>query len=538
MKKIITTLFAILFTINALAIDVWDGTASPWTNGSGTVNEPYLIETAENLAYLAQKVNEGYQAQGLEVFKGVYFMMTDDIDLNNINWTPIGNVNMNMQGYYFAGIFDGWYHTIDHLRIQTSADVCGLFAGLGGAKESSLDDGGIVRHLYITNGNITSTGTGVGGIVGVVAGDGRIDQCSFSGTISVSNSGSYCGAGGIVAAAAENSVIIQCSFHGSITAQNSTFTGAAGAGGIVGLAMNQAWLEGCYNTGNITGSALLLSVAAGIVGATLQDNNITIHDCYNVGTVNANTKGGIFGMISPINPTKEETEMTVFNSYYLNTCGGTTSYGTSMTSSAMQTEDFIYQLNEDVWLRHNFVMDNGSNNGYPINTMSGFIVNEASDVTHNSATISAEIHQGNDSFTGAYFTIYKEGSSDELQVEIGTDGHVEALLEDLDDDTTYSYFLHIDCADGAYLSSGTPHYFVTEVDGINEISNNGIKVYPNPTSDFIFIENIEPQLVTIYSTDGKMIKTIENANIIDVRDLEKGIYLINIDGTANKIVVE
>ena len=170
--------------------------------------------------------------------------------------------------------------------------------------------------------------------------------------------------------------------------------------------------------------------------------------------------------------------------------------------------------------------------------MSGFIVNEATDVTHHSATISAEIHQGNDSFTGAYFTIYKEGSSDEIQVEIDTDGHVEALLEDLDDDTTYSYFLHIDCADGAYLSSGTPHYFVTDVDGINKISDYGFQIYPNPTSDFIFIENIEPQSVTIYSLDGKMIKTVENANVIDVRDLNKGIYLINIDGAVNKIVVE
>lgn len=132
MKKIFTTFIAILLTINAFALDVWDGSASPWTNGSGTSSDPYLIETAANLAYLAQKVNEGYQAQGMAVFKGVYFLMTDDLDLNNINWTPIGNVNMNMEGYYFAGIFDGWYHNIDHLKIQTNADVCGLFAGLSG----------------------------------------------------------------------------------------------------------------------------------------------------------------------------------------------------------------------------------------------------------------------------------------------------------------------------------------------------------------------------------------------------------------------
>ena len=61
--------------------------------------------------------------------------------------------------------------------------------------------------------------------------------------------------------------------------------------------------------------------------------------------------------------------------------------------------------------------------------------------------------------------------------------------------------------------------------------------YPNPTSDFICIKNIEPQHVTIYSLDGKLIKTVENTNVIDVRDLNKGVYLINIDGTIKKFEV-
>ena len=161
MKKFVITIIAILLTINSFALDVWDGTAASWTQGTGTVSNPYLIETAANLAYLAQKVNEGYQAQGQEVFKGKYFLMTDDFDLNNINWTPIGNVNMNLQGYYFGGIFEGWYHNIDHLKIQTSTEVCGLFGGAG--------DEAVIQHLSVTNGDITSTGVGVGGIIGIVA---------------------------------------------------------------------------------------------------------------------------------------------------------------------------------------------------------------------------------------------------------------------------------------------------------------------------------------------------------------------------------
>ncbi len=535
MKKLFTTLFAILLTINAFALDVWDGTASPWTNGTGTSSAPYLIETAANLAYLAQKVNEGYQAQGMEVFKNVYFLMTDDLDLNNINWTPIGNVNMSMQGYYFAGIFDGWYHNIDHLKIQSSADVCGLFGGLGGYSEGSQYGFGVIQHLSVTNGNITSTGTGVGGIVGAVAGEARVYQCSFSGTISVSNSSSYCGAGGIAAAAAQNSDISECSFHGSITATNSGgFTGAGGAGGIVGIAMDNASIYSCYNTGNITASSFMLNVAAGIVAATLQENSVSVKCCYNVGTVSASTKGGIFGMVSPINPTKDETAIEVWNCYYLNTCGGTTNYGTSMTANEMQSEDFLVSLGG----LHIFVMDNGTNNGYPIHSLTSSRVFEATEITAHSAYLSADLHKGNSEVTRAYLSYGILDSTEITEIDIANDGFVEVTLEDLEANTFYTFNVSMEFDDGVILTS-EPHYFETlDNTGISEIQNSNIYVYPNPTSDFIYIYNIEPQLVTIYSLNGKTVKTVENANVVDVRDLDEGLYLINIGGTIKKFVVE
>ena len=107
MKKLFTLIGAIALTCNLMAVNVWDGTSEPWTNGNGTYDDPYLIETASNLAYLAEKVNEGYQAQGMAVFAETYFLMTEDLDLNNINWTPIGYVNTSLEGFYFAGVFDG-----------------------------------------------------------------------------------------------------------------------------------------------------------------------------------------------------------------------------------------------------------------------------------------------------------------------------------------------------------------------------------------------------------------------------------------------
>ena len=69
----------------AVAWDSWDGTAaSGFAYGSGTSSSPYVIETAEQLAYLAQSVNSGNS------YSGKYISLESNIDLCNINWTPIG----------------------------------------------------------------------------------------------------------------------------------------------------------------------------------------------------------------------------------------------------------------------------------------------------------------------------------------------------------------------------------------------------------------------------------------------------------------
>ena len=534
MKKLFTLLGAIALTLNMMAVNVWDGSSEPWTNGSGTENDPYLIETAANLAYLAEKVNEGYQAQGMAVFRYTYFLMTDDFDLNNINWTPIGNVNMNMEGFYFAGIFDGWYHNIDHLRIQSNADVCGLFAGLGGEQGPPPSDlTGQIRHLSVTNGNITSTGIGVGGIVGGMAGEALVFQCSFSGTISVSNSGSFCGAGGIAAAVAESAGIGECFFNGNINATNNAFTGAAGAGGIVGIAMDNAAISECYNTGNITGNAMILSVAAGIVGATLQENNVFVHSCYNVGLLNASTRGGIFGMVSPINPMKEEGSIEVSNCFYLNTCGGTTDYGTSMTSDEMKTEQFKNQIDMS---SHSFVMDNGTNNGYPIHALTTYRLYEATEVTDHSAVLSADIHKGNSDLARAYFLYGVWDAPELIEIDVDTDGYVEAILENLESETDYVFYFTLQFSDGSMMS-GSPQSFATGYDVVASLETPEVEVYPNPAVDVIHIQGVDIAELQVFNTMGQLVKTVRGMNEVNLSDLANGHYLLRIkDGEGRSTV--
>jgi len=118
MRKAISLFLTFLFVIIPLSgcniatkTDVWDGTvAESFADGSGTPKDPFIIDKASQLAFLASNVNNGND------YEGKYFKLNCDIDLNYIEWTPIGN-GINS----FSGIFDGDGHTIYHLKIVSGA---------------------------------------------------------------------------------------------------------------------------------------------------------------------------------------------------------------------------------------------------------------------------------------------------------------------------------------------------------------------------------------------------------------------------------
>lgn len=117
--------------------DKWNGSiAKSYARGSGTESDPYIIETSSQLAFLAKKVNSG------ATFSGKYFVLNNDLDLDQKEWTPIGN-----RKYSFAGNFDGNGHTICQLKISKTAEydtskgtygVVGLFGSCQNASISNL----------------------------------------------------------------------------------------------------------------------------------------------------------------------------------------------------------------------------------------------------------------------------------------------------------------------------------------------------------------------------------------------------------------
>lgn len=132
----------------------WDNEISISLSGKGTQEEPYLISTAADLAYLANKVNTQTSAPSYE-----YYKLTDNINLNYNEWKPIGIYGDENQ--YFYGSFDGNGYTVSDMFISSANEG---YVGLFGYVKDSL-----IQNLNITGvieGISTSASVNIGGIIG------------------------------------------------------------------------------------------------------------------------------------------------------------------------------------------------------------------------------------------------------------------------------------------------------------------------------------------------------------------------------------
>lgn len=229
----------------ALAADgtAWDGSAYAITDGSGTAADPYIIDTAEKLAYLAQHVTEAnYQSK--------HYRLTEDLDLSGHNWVPIGNLATVSSG--FQGYFDGNGHIISGMSTEHQQS-----AGLFGV----ISSGATIKNLRVS-GNasaVTTSTTGwvrSGGIAGI-AENSIITNCYHSGVV-ISNTKKQdyvaSGSGGI-AGSISNSEIINCYHSGNVSANNSNgppYNYYPNAGGVVGIIENDGTVEYCYWDNNDT----------------------------------------------------------------------------------------------------------------------------------------------------------------------------------------------------------------------------------------------------------------------------------------------
>lgn len=246
--------------------DVWDGTtASGFAGGTGAENDPWRIENAEQLAYLAQQVNNGTD------YEGNHFLLFSDLDLSGNEWMPIGT-----DSNPFWGGFDGGGHTITGMTITGDGDYVGLFGECHNFTAASS----YIKSVTVKRANISGHSH-----VGAIAGEGaNISDCySIENTICAA----WC-VGGICGSLTGN---ISGCYNSSSVSGNST------AGGIMGSASYERTVgvvEYCYNIGAVTVRQQDSSVG-GITGASAHRYNIS--NCLNCGKITGNGKnvGGIAG---------------------------------------------------------------------------------------------------------------------------------------------------------------------------------------------------------------------------------------------------
>lgn len=140
---IFVAVFAAGVSDTSYAIDPLEEGVSDTLSGSGTQEAPYVISSGADLAYLAKQVNGGTD------YDGQYFKLTQNINLNNSEWTPIGKIEISGTATAtkaFNGIFDGDGFTVSNIMISEKTVAAGLFGYVG--------TGGSVKNLTISGLNV------------------------------------------------------------------------------------------------------------------------------------------------------------------------------------------------------------------------------------------------------------------------------------------------------------------------------------------------------------------------------------------------
>ncbi|WP_249028938.1 autotransporter outer membrane beta-barrel domain-containing protein [Tannockella kyphosi] len=276
---------------NAVTTVKWEGDIdTTWYDGnSGSTT--FEIDTAEELAGLAKLVNEG------TTFSGKTVVLTNDIDLDNIEWTPIGTLSNWYNVKTFEGTFDGGNYNISNLYIKNSSSWGqGLF---GCIADGTIKNVNVTGEIY---GSVCTAGI-VAYLVASEA-DVTVDNCTFIGSVSGSEM-----VGGIVGYAIEtnlsdddfggmnedssyayNIVITNCTNYGTVAGTS------ARVGGIVGMVGNcsTSVVESCSNYGDVSSTS---AYVGGVIGMIY--NNCTVKNCSNNATVKGSQHvGGVIGELN------------------------------------------------------------------------------------------------------------------------------------------------------------------------------------------------------------------------------------------------
>ena len=292
-------------TIN-VKLNGLDGELPTGMTGKGTEAEPFVLKTADHLAWFRDFVNEGNMKACAKIADDV-----KEIDMSTVchkadtekqvaelSWTPIGN----FAGNKYQGTFDGNGKTISNLYIINAAsDYVGFFgyAEKGSIKNITFDNAKVKSTVDLYTGilvgfeelciieNIKTLANcsvegkdDVGGIAGRASGD--IGNCENHAMAK----GAFC-VGGIVGDYRDSGKsIISCANYGVVTGTGNSVGGIAGHFGL-------GTIQNCANYGDITGA----DIVGNLIGEGYTCNLINVLGTGNVTATSADRAGLLVGNI-------------------------------------------------------------------------------------------------------------------------------------------------------------------------------------------------------------------------------------------------
>lgn len=294
--KWLVTMLLLVMSILMPYEGAWAQTPTPPAKGNGSVDKPYEISSAAELAWFRDYVNNESQY--------VSATLTEDIDLSEfchaadattnteeLSWDPIGN------GRMYCGTFDGNGKTIRNLYINSTIMYKGFFgyANSGSIKNITFD------NAKVKNTNKFGTGILTGGFEKCTIENIKIlANCSVEGT---ENTGGIAGAGAGYISNCENRAMVN---------------GTNNVGGIVGY--GEGSLQNSANYGDISGVAQVGNLIG--FAATVNLNNVL-----GVGKVTATDQKGGLLVGESNNPWSTASGILAYNSNAKLTINGTEQTG-------------------------------------------------------------------------------------------------------------------------------------------------------------------------------------------------------------------
>ena len=193
-----------------------------------TVNDNNItVSTKEGMAWLISK-SAGMNGQTAIDFTGTTISQTDDIDMQQYVWVPVGT-----ESNPFKGTYDGKGHLIKNLSIDYIGDGdlryerenYGLFGYVNG--------NGVVNRTFVVSGLVSPEGAAemeLGGLAGTLDGSATISNSEAAVAIESPNSSSN--AGGLVGQ------MLGGTIHSSMAMPDFTLSQYGAVGGLAGITKN------------------------------------------------------------------------------------------------------------------------------------------------------------------------------------------------------------------------------------------------------------------------------------------------------------